>query len=67
MIKIGDRVTLFNNITREGVVIALKETAAKTWLIGGVASPKLLAIVKFDDEEGGNTEAFSISQLRRLE
>lgn len=67
MIKIGDRVTLFDNITREGVVIALKEQATKTWFVGGVASPKILAIVKFDDDKGGNTEAFSISKLMRLE
>lgn len=67
MIKIGDRVTLFNNITREGVVVALKEAATKTWLIGGVASPKLFAIVRFDGDEEGNTQAFSISQLMRLE
>ena len=34
MIKIGDRVTLFHNITREGVVVALKEVATKTWFVG---------------------------------
>jgi hypothetical protein len=65
MIKVGDRVTLFHNITREGVVVDLKEVATKNWFIGGVASPKLLAIVKFDDDE--SIQTFPISKLMRLE
>ena len=67
MIKIGDRVTLFHNITREGVVVALKEVATKTWFVGGVASTKLLATVKFDGDEPTNTEIFPVSKLMRLE
>ena len=65
MIKIGDRVTLFHNITREGVVVGLKEVATKTWLVGGVAGTKLLATVKFDEDE--SPQEFPISKLMRLE
>ncbi len=67
MIKVGDRVTLFDNITQEGVVVALKEKTTRTWLVGGVSSPKIIAIVKWDDDKEGNTEGFSISRLMRLE
>ena len=43
MIKIGDRVTLWENITREGVVVGLRESANKTWYVGGVSSKTLIA------------------------
>jgi len=65
MIKIGDRVTLFRNITREGVVVDLKEAASKTWFVGGVASTKLFATVRFDEDE--NLHEFPVSDLMRLE
>ena len=65
MIKIGDRVTLWHNLTREGVVVHLREEASKTWFVGGVASTSLHAKVQFDGEE--TIHEFPVSKLMRLE
>ena len=65
MIKIGDRVTLWNNLTREGVVVHLREEVSKTWFVGGVASTSLYARVQFDGEE--TPAEFPVSKLMRLE
>ena len=67
MIKIGDRVTLWNNLTREGVVLQLREEVSKTWFVGGVASTSLHAKVHWDGEEAPPDVWFPVSKLMRLE
>ena len=65
MNKIGDRVTLWDNITREGVVVGLRETANKTWYVGGVSSKTLIAQVQFENNQ--ETLEFPVAKLMRLE
>jgi len=65
MIKIGDRVTLWNNLTREGVVVQLREEVSKTWMVGGIAGTRLHVKVQFDGEE--IIQEFPASKLMRLE
>ena len=62
MIKIGDRVTLWDNITREGVVVSLREASNKTWFVGGVSSKTLLAQVQFENED--ETVEFPVAKLK---
>ena len=63
MIKIGDRVTLFTNMTREGVVVKLEEAQVETWFVGGCAGTTFFAHVKLDN---GLTERFHVGDLMRL-
>ena len=65
MIKVGDRVTLWGNITREGVVVQIREEVSKTWMVGGVASTSRHAKVQFDGDE--TVYDFPVSALMRLQ
>jgi len=65
MIKVGDRVTLWNNITREGVVVHIREEVSKTWMVGGVASTSRHAKVQWDGQE--IVQEFPVDALMRLQ
>lgn len=65
MIKVGDKVSLFRNITKTGIVVELKREPVKTWLVGGAAGQKLFAVVKID--KTNELETFDTSALMRLE
>lgn len=65
MVKIGDRVTTFNDMSKEGTVIQLKKNPVKTWMIGGAMSPELIAVVKLDKNE--ELVEFRCSELMRLD
>lgn len=65
MIKVGDKVSLFRDITKTGVVVELKRKPVKTWFVGGAASQKLFAVIKVD--KTGALEMYDASTLMRLE
>jgi len=65
MIKIGDKVSLFRNIAKTGVVVELKRKPVKTWFAGGAASQKLFAVIR--DDKTGELETYDSSALMRLE
>jgi len=49
MLKVGDRVSLFFNMGKKGIILSLHEIKNNTWLVGGAASSSLDARVQFDD------------------
>jgi phenylpyruvate tautomerase PptA (4-oxalocrotonate tautomerase family) len=63
MIKIGDRVTLFTNMSLEGTVVNLEESQVETWFVGGTASKTFYAHVKLDT---GRVERYHVGDLMRL-
>tara|TARA_Y100000817_G_scaffold211347_1_gene165905 strand:+ start:147 stop:341 length:195 start_codon:yes stop_codon:yes gene_type:complete len=64
MIKIGDRVAPFTNMSREGVVVQMEEVPVNTWFVGGSASTTFQVHVKLDS---GGLARFHIEDLMRLE
>ena len=51
MFYVGNRVCLFSNMGKTGVIVELKEIKHKTWMVGGASAPSIDAVVKFDDGE----------------
>tara|TARA_B100001250_G_C19759506_1_gene771753 strand:- start:684 stop:914 length:231 start_codon:yes stop_codon:yes gene_type:complete len=49
MVKIGNRVSLFNNIVKEGTVIGLRPRKTTTWHTGGASSKGWDIIINWDD------------------
>ena len=64
MIKVGDKVTLFSDITRNGVVLEIFQKKNDTWFIGGTAGKRTFAKVEFSEDD---IREFPIGQLMRLE
>ena len=64
MIKVGNRVSLFHNIGKEGSVIGLKPIRIKTSFTGGSATNSWKIIVKWDD---GSESMESISDVMRID
>ena len=64
MIKIGDRVALFTNMSLEGTVEKLEEAQVETWFVGGTAGKTFFAHVKLDI---GRIERYHVGDLMRLE
>ncbi len=64
MIKVGDKVTLFSDITRNGIVVEVFYQKNETWFIGGTASKKTFAKVEFSKED---IRSYPMDQLMRLE
>jgi hypothetical protein len=65
MIKVGDRVTLFRNMSKEGIVVEIKERDSKTWMVGGVSSKILMAVIKLDEDQ--TLEEHFTQDLMRLD
>ena len=65
MVKVGDRVTTFRDMSKEGVVVELKQNPVKTWMIGGAMSPELIAVIKLDKNE--ELVEYRCSDLMRLD
>jgi len=65
MVKIGDRVTTFRDMSKEGTVVELKQSPVKTWMTGGAMSPQLIAVVKLDKNE--DLVEYYCSDLMRLD
>ncbi len=65
MVKVGDKVTTFRDMSKEGVVVELKQSSVKTWMIGGAMSPELIAVVKLDKDE--ELVEYRCSDLMRLD
>jgi len=48
MIKIGDKVVPYFNMTQEGVVTEIKRTPSKHWSIGGTMTSRATVFVLLD-------------------
>jgi len=51
MIRVGDKVSPFFNMTQVGTVILIENTAPKTYTVGGTQSTISVAHVKLDGQE----------------
>ena len=64
MIKVGDRVTLFENMSREGAVIGMHRQKSNQWMVGATMEHIFIVKVQFDD---GQTEDHRADKVMRLE
>ena len=64
MVKIGNRVSLFHNIGKEGQVIGLRPIKVNTSFTGGTATNSWKIIVRWDD---GTKSEEKISDIMRID
>ena len=64
MVKIGNRVSLFHNIGREGTVIKLTPVKIKTSFTGGTATNSWRIHVQWDD---GATTVEKLADVMRID
>lgn len=65
MIRVGDKVALFFDMSKKGTVTKLHLQESNQWMIGGTMSAIFLATVKLDDD--GSEIEFRADQLMRLD
>tara|TARA_Y100000034_G_C6872791_1_gene398724 strand:+ start:1288 stop:1482 length:195 start_codon:yes stop_codon:yes gene_type:complete len=63
MIKVGDKVTLWENINKVGIVLEVFHKPVNTWFVGGTAGTKSIAKVQFEDE---TVEEVAVDRLMRV-
>tara|TARA_Y100000310_G_C20256363_1_gene611520 strand:+ start:188 stop:385 length:198 start_codon:yes stop_codon:yes gene_type:complete len=64
MLRAGNRVSLFFNMGKKGTILSLHEVKNNTWMVGGAASPSLMARVQFDD---GELVEYPVSELMLID
>ena len=64
MIKVGDRVSLFDNIGREGVVSGMERQKSNQWMVGATLEHIFIITIQFDD---GKLERHRADKVMRLE
>lgn len=64
MIKVGNRVSLFDNIGKEGVVIGRKPVKTTTWHTGGSSGSTWRLIIRWDD---GTQTVEKIGDVMRID
>tara|TARA_Y100000034_G_scaffold123695_1_gene170869 strand:+ start:2811 stop:3008 length:198 start_codon:yes stop_codon:yes gene_type:complete len=65
MIKVGDRVAPFHNMTQKGIVTDMFHQKSSQWMIGGAMEPLFIIRVKLD--ENGEVVEFRADDLMRLD
>ncbi len=65
MIKIGDNVSPFDNMSKTGVVVDMHKQKSNQWMIGGAMEGIFIVDVRLDKD--GAIERFRADQLMRLE
>ena len=65
MVKVGDRVTHFRNMSLVGTVIHLVAKKSSDWMVGGQMGESWHAVVRLD--KGDKDVEFPASDLMRLE
>lgn len=64
MIKAGDRVSLFEDMGRQGVVISMTPQKSNQWMVGATMEHIFIVKIQFDD---GTIEEFRADKVMRLE
>jgi len=64
MIKIGNRVSLFNNMGKEGLVVDLKSIRITEYFTGGSGTNSWRIVVQWDD---GSKSVEKISDVMRID
>jgi hypothetical protein len=65
MVKVGDRVTLFRDMSKEGTVVEIRQRDSKAWMAGGVADKITTAVIKLDKDQ--TLEEHFTQDLMRLD
>jgi len=65
MIKIGDRVTLFENMSKKGEVVDMYPDKSHQWMVGATMAP--LFIVKIKMDKDGLIEEYRADRVMRLD
>jgi len=65
MVKIGDKVTLFRDMSKEGIVVELRQHQVKAWMVGGTTDKRFIATVKLNKDD--TLQEYFVSDLMRLE
>jgi hypothetical protein len=66
MIKVGDRVAPIFDMGAVGIVVELKQSPVKTWMMGGAMSQEFRAVIKLDDPRDRLVE-YRCSELMRID
>ncbi len=64
MVKIGDKVSLFQDIGKEGIVQKLISVKMNKWFVGGSAGNTWRVIILWGD---GSTGEYPITEVMRVE
>mgnify|MGYP003115296498 FL=1 len=64
MIKVGDRVSLFESMGREGVVCGMERQKSNQWIVGATMEHIFIITIQFDD---GKLENHRADKVMRLE
>jgi hypothetical protein len=65
MIRVGDKVALFFDMTKKGIVTKLHLQESNQWMVGGTMSAIFLVTVKLDEDS--SEMEFRADQLMRLD
>jgi len=65
MIKVGDKVTLFENMSKKGEVVDMYPEKSNQWMVGGAMSP--LFIVKIRLDKDGTIEEHRADKVMRVD
>ena len=65
MIKVGDRVALFENMSQSGTVVSMYEEKSSQWMVGGVMQP--IFIVRFRLDSDGTEAEARADRLMRID
>ena len=64
MVKVGDKVSLFNDIGKVGTVQKLVPVKMKTWFVGGSSGNTWRVLVLWDD---GTQQEYPVSEIMRVD
>lgn len=65
MIKVGDRVALFENMSKKGIVVDMFRQKSNEWMTGGAMEH--IFIVKIQLDSDGSIEQYRADKIMRLE
>jgi hypothetical protein len=65
MVKVGDKVTLFENMSKTGEVVGMYPQKSNQWMVGGAMSP--IFIVKIRLDKDGTIEEHRADKVMRVD
>tara|TARA_R110000824_G_scaffold46289_2_gene133145 strand:- start:2647 stop:2844 length:198 start_codon:yes stop_codon:yes gene_type:complete len=65
MIKVGDRVCLFENMSKVGTVVDMHAEKSHQWMVGASMAPIFIVSVKLDKDDA--VEEYRADRLMRVD
>jgi len=65
MIKIGDKVALFENMLKVGEIVGMYRQKSTQWMAGGVMEPIFIVKIKLDSD--GSVEEHRADKVMRVD